>query len=128
MLDSAEGNEALLGVERVPPDGPDLAVGAGQVLQVVDGLRETQVVELIHVVHHEELLDGLLLHSLGFQFLVHHVKLGGIRLLVVAFSRRQDLRRALEVKVSIKKAGRDLIKLKACSPAQAEPNYKIEHN
>jgi len=58
MLDAAEGNVALLGLQRVPPDGPDLAVGAGQVLQVIDGLGEAEVVELVHVVDHEELSKG----------------------------------------------------------------------
>lgn len=55
MLDPAQGDVALLGLQGVPPDGPDLAVGAGQVLQVFDGLGEAQVVELVHVVDHEEL-------------------------------------------------------------------------
>ena len=55
MFDSGDGNVALLGVDGVPADGANLAIGADQVLDVAHCLGEAQVVKVEHVFHQIEL-------------------------------------------------------------------------
>jgi hypothetical protein len=62
VFDARDGDVALLGLERVPADRSDLAVGADQVLDVLHGLGEAQVVKVKHVLHQIKLRKNIEVH------------------------------------------------------------------